>query len=86
MRNLGEHLAIGCDDQFCITVTNPAHAKRFSAPNEHHLVGIANDVVVADVPDEETAVRQADLKVAAEPFRSLSRTQALAGEILDEPD
>ena len=55
VRNLGENLAIGGDDQLGITVTNPAHAKRFSAPDEHDLVGIANDVVVADVPDEETA-------------------------------
>jgi hypothetical protein len=59
--------------------------------DEKHLIGIADDLVVADIPHEQTAIRQTDLKVGGEALLRLPRTrtaevfhQADAG--LQQPD
>ncbi len=54
--------------------------------DEQDLIRIAHDLVVPDVPDEETAIRQTDLKVGGEALLRLPQTHPGAAQVFHEPD
>jgi hypothetical protein len=77
IRELRQNIQIRGDDHFGVAVRDrPAHAEGFPRATGHDLVGITNDIVASHVPDEDAAIRQADLEVRGKPFRALPAAQA----------
>jgi len=61
--NLLEELRIGRDYQLgVIARSRLAQVVALTPGNKQHLIGIADDLVAPNVPDEQTPIRQTDLK------------------------
>ena len=87
MCDFREHCNIGRDDELVIALTNGrAHAVVFSSSNEDDLVWIANDILAADVPNEESPIWKADLIFRAEVLGAFVRMHAAAAQVLNQTD
>jgi hypothetical protein len=80
-----ERLVARRDDQLRITARHGLRQpERLPARHEQHLVGIADDVVAADVPDEKPAVGEADLDCAREAVPPARAFPLEAADVLGE--
>src|SRR5262245_41511185 len=59
VREIAQQSEAGSHDQLAVTALRRfAQAIRLAASDEEHLVCVADDIVVTDVPDEQAAVGQ----------------------------
>jgi hypothetical protein len=87
MRDFRERLDIGRDDKFVVALTHgSAHPVIFFSSNEDNLVWIPNDILAADVPNEESPIGKTDLIFRAEALGALLRLHIGAAQILDKAD
>ncbi len=84
---LGEDTEIRRDDQLRVIAREwLAQIVALAARDEQHLVRVANDLVIADMPHEQTTIGQTDLEIGAEVLRRFPETHARTSHVLDKPD
>jgi hypothetical protein len=82
-----EQFQIWRDDELGV-VARPRLAQMVAlAPGDkQHLIRVADHVVTADVPDEQAAIRETDLKVRGEALGRSTDTHPDTTQVLHEPD
>src|SRR4029450_2202885 len=75
---------VGRDDQFAVPAPRPfAQPEGLAARHEQHLIRVPDHIVLADVPDEQSAVRKTDLELRREPLRTDVVADAWRLQVLD---
>ena len=66
-----QSLNIWGQNEFAVS-SDCAHSVGLVRFHEHNLICVAYDVFTRNMPNEQTGVRKANLKIGAEPLRSLA--------------